>query len=130
MTEIIPSVLTADPVKLKNRLDQAQGVVERVSLDIIDGRFADNKTIDPSVLNDSEYDLRFDYQLMVVEPADYNIRYICKPVNDTVTLVIMANYMALNIWVPKWLFELTAKFIFPSYIKDLEKYLRKKSNQN
>src|SRR3990170_1868334 len=52
MIEIIPSILTNDPEEAKELIASCEGIVERVSVDIIDGKFADNKTIDPSALSD------------------------------------------------------------------------------
>lgn len=74
--EIIPSILTNDPVELKNLIEECEGVVERVSIDIIDGRFVNNKTIDPSLLSDIETILKIDYQLMVTEPIHWVERCI------------------------------------------------------
>jgi ribulose-phosphate 3-epimerase len=71
MIEIIPAILTNDPDKLRDLLSKCEGVVERVSIDIIDGQFADNKTIDPSLLEDIETNLKIDYQLMVKEPINW-----------------------------------------------------------
>src|SRR3972149_4774932 len=71
MIQIIPSILTNDPGELKELILRCEGVVERVSIDIIDGKFADNKTIDPSILFEVETDLKIDYQLMVHEPTNW-----------------------------------------------------------
>jgi ribulose-phosphate 3-epimerase len=71
MIEIIPAILTNDPDELRDLLSKCEGVVERVSIDIIDGQFADNKTIDPSLLEDIETNLKIDYQLMVKEPINW-----------------------------------------------------------
>jgi len=71
MIQIIPSILTNDPGELKELILRCEGVVERVSIDIIDGKFADNKTIDPSMLFEVETDLKIDYQLMVHEPTNW-----------------------------------------------------------
>ena len=43
MIEIIPSILTNDPVEAREMLTRCEGVVERVSIDIIDGKFAENE---------------------------------------------------------------------------------------
>lgn len=52
-------------------MERCEGVVERVSIDIIDGKFVDNKTIDPSFLSDFDTSLKIDYQLMVDEPVHW-----------------------------------------------------------
>jgi len=69
--EIIPSILTNDPLELRDMMERCEGVVERVSIDIIDGKFVDNKTIDPSFLSDFDTSLKIDYQLMVDEPVHW-----------------------------------------------------------
>ncbi|KKQ42688.1 MAG: Ribulose-phosphate 3-epimerase [Microgenomates group bacterium GW2011_GWC1_37_8] len=71
MVEIIPSILTDNPEELRELISLCEGVVQRVSIDIIDGKFADNKTIDPSILFDIDTTLKVDYQLMVVEPVNW-----------------------------------------------------------
>lgn len=71
MLEIIPSILTNDPKELENLLGMCEGVVERVHIDIIDGKFANNRTIDPSVLDDTDTSLLLDYHLMVQEPVNW-----------------------------------------------------------
>jgi ribulose-phosphate 3-epimerase len=71
MIEIIPSILTNDPNEARELILRCNGVVERISIDIIDGRFADNKTIDPDVLFDIDTDLNIDYQLIVIEPVNW-----------------------------------------------------------
>lgn len=71
MIEIIPSILTNDPDEARELIARCEGIVERVSIDIIDGKFADNETIDPSILFDIDTSLKIDYQLMVVEPVNW-----------------------------------------------------------
>ena len=76
MIEIIPSILTNDPEEARELIASCEGIVERVSVDIIDGKFADNKTIDPNVLSDIDTNLKIDYQLMVYEPVNWIERCI------------------------------------------------------
>lgn len=71
MVKIIPSIPTSDPKELMELLKRCEGICERVSIDIVDGRFAKNKTIEPDILNNFETDLKIDYQLMVVEPINW-----------------------------------------------------------
>ncbi|KKQ98173.1 MAG: Ribulose-phosphate 3-epimerase [Candidatus Woesebacteria bacterium GW2011_GWB1_39_12] len=71
MIQIIPSILTNNPNELQEKLTLCEGLVERVSIDIIDGKFADNKTIDPIILFDLDTSLKIDYQLMVYEPVNW-----------------------------------------------------------
>jgi ribulose-phosphate 3-epimerase len=71
MIEIIPSILTADPAELIELLAKCEGRVERVQIDIIDGVFAENKTIEPLVLENYEGNIKFDYHLMVKDPINW-----------------------------------------------------------
>jgi ribulose-phosphate 3-epimerase len=71
MIQIIPSILTDDIGEARELLVRCEQVVDRVSIDIIDGKFADNKTIEPGALGVVESDLMFDYQLMTVEPLKW-----------------------------------------------------------
>ena len=71
MIKIIPSILTNDPDELRELLNRCEGVTDRVSVDIIDGKFANNKTIEPDILFDFDTSLKIDYQLMVIEPVKW-----------------------------------------------------------
>ena len=76
MIAIIPSILTSNPEEAKELITRCEGVVDRVSIDIVDGKFAKNKTIDPSALSDIDTTLKIDYQLMVHEPVNWIERCI------------------------------------------------------
>ena len=69
--EIIPAILTSDPQELKQLINEAEGVVEGVQIDILDGQFAKNKTIDPSIFQTIETKLNLDFHLMTKEPVDW-----------------------------------------------------------
>lgn len=69
--EIIPSLLTNSPSELSELVEKCEGVVKRVHVDIIDGVYADNKTIDPSVLENVETSLLLDFHLMVDDPINW-----------------------------------------------------------
>jgi len=71
MIKVIPSILTNDPDELKEMIAQVEGITDFVSIDIIDGKFADNKTIDPIVLSGVDTSLKLDFQLMVNEPINW-----------------------------------------------------------
>jgi ribulose-phosphate 3-epimerase len=71
MLEIIPAILTNDPQELKRMIDLVEGKSEKVQIDIVDGIFANNKTIEPSALNFIETNLKIDFQLMVKEPVNW-----------------------------------------------------------
>ena len=71
MLEIIPAILTADVREVEDKLKMVERASERVQIDIVDGVFANNKTIDPSALEFIETDLKLDFHLMTKEPIDW-----------------------------------------------------------
>ncbi len=71
MVEIIPAILTADIREVEEKLKRSEGIVRRVQIDIIDGVFAQNRTIEPSALEAIETDLSLDFHLMTKEPVDW-----------------------------------------------------------
>lgn len=71
MAKIIPGVLTNDLDELSALLKEAAAVGDRVQIDIIDGKFVDNRTIDPSLLTTVETSLKIDFHLMVEEPIKW-----------------------------------------------------------
>lgn len=71
MIEVIPTILTNDPQELKRLVSQAEEIVERVQIDIVDGQFASNKTVDPSIFETVETNLNLDFHLITKEPTDW-----------------------------------------------------------
>lgn len=78
MIQIIPAVLTNDSDKLKemfarleNVCSTSPGLIDRVQIDIIDGVYADNKTVEPDVLVDIDTNFKLDFHLMVKEPVNW-----------------------------------------------------------
>lgn len=71
MVEIIPSILTNDGQTAIDLLERCEGVASRVHIDIVDGVFADNKTIDPIVIQEVETTVSLDFHLMVKEPINW-----------------------------------------------------------
>lgn len=78
MLEIIPAILTSDPKELEEKIGQAEGLVQRVQIDIIDGFFADNKTVSletvSGVIRNLETNISFDIHLMTKDPIDWTER--------------------------------------------------------
>lgn len=74
--EIIPSILSADPDEAHGLLTLCENVVSRAHIDIIDSRFADNKTVYPESFSDEIYSLNLDFHLMVEEPIRWVKRCI------------------------------------------------------
>lgn len=71
MVEIIPSILTDSASELAEMIDRVQGLVSRVHIDIMDGQFVDNETIDPAVVGEVGTSLLLDFHLSVKEPASW-----------------------------------------------------------
>lgn len=69
MVEIIPSILTNDIREVEEKLKASEGATERVQIDIVDGIFAEARTIDPSFLEGVDTSLNLDYHLMTKEPT-------------------------------------------------------------
>ncbi len=68
---IIPAILTNDPDEARSLLALCEDKVKRIQIDIIDGEFANNKTITPVVFEDSETKVFIDYHLMVNDPINW-----------------------------------------------------------
>lgn len=78
MIDIIPAILTDNVSDLESklkRIDEAVAVaganIKRVQIDIIDGVFADNKTIDPANIVGIDTALSLDFHLMVKDPVNW-----------------------------------------------------------
>ncbi|PIU03682.1 hypothetical protein COT44_01795 [Candidatus Shapirobacteria bacterium CG08_land_8_20_14_0_20_39_18] len=71
MSEIIPTILTNDPVDLENKIQKLSGLVNRVQIDIIDGLFLPEKTILLEDLKPIETFLKLDIHLMVKDPQSW-----------------------------------------------------------
>lgn len=69
--KVIPAILTDDINELKTLEKKAEGVVDRIQIDVIDNKFANNKTIDPGVLKGIETKLNLDFHLMVKDPVEW-----------------------------------------------------------
>lgn len=52
-------------------MDEAQDAAKRIQIDIIDGVFAQGKTIDPILLKDYDLSFEVDYHLMVKDPINW-----------------------------------------------------------
>lgn len=71
MVDVIPAILTNNIQEVKDKVLLCDGIVSRVQIDIIDGVFADNKTIDPSLITNLEAFIGLDFHLMVKEPINW-----------------------------------------------------------
>lgn len=71
MAEIVPTILTSDFFQLSERLELLKGVANRVQIDIIDGKFVENKTVSIESLKELEIEPKLDLHLMVKEPGEW-----------------------------------------------------------
>jgi len=69
--EIVPTILTSDPVVFRQNLFKAEKVVPRVQIDVIDGVFSQNKTVSLEILNKIDHSVALDLHLMVKEPINW-----------------------------------------------------------
>jgi ribulose-phosphate 3-epimerase len=69
MLKIIPAILTNELDELYYMIEQCEGATDRIQIDIIDGIFADNETIHPLAVADTDTQLLIDYHLMVKDPT-------------------------------------------------------------
>jgi hypothetical protein len=63
--------------------------------------------------------------MIKVEPRDFSLGWRLRSINQTTTRVALISRLSLNMWIPQWLYNLTAKFLYPGVVQDLEKYLIK-----
>lgn len=69
--QIIPAIITNDEEEVREKIKLAEGMFNRVQVDFLDGIFADNETIRPSVLKEIQTSLVYDAHLMVKEPIGW-----------------------------------------------------------
>ena len=69
---IIPGILEKDFSEIEKKIELVRGFSKTIHIDIIDGKFADNKTLlDPSFFKKFSDDFLLEAHLMVEEPINY-----------------------------------------------------------
>jgi len=71
MIEITPTILTSSKQEFEERLSKISGLVERIQVDVIDGIFTDNKTVDLDEVSRAGFRGKIDFHLMVLEPINW-----------------------------------------------------------
>jgi len=71
MIEIIPAILTAEPADLDTKLFQVESFASGVQIDVADGNFVPNKTVDFHQVSKFESSLKFEIHLMAQDPQSY-----------------------------------------------------------
>lgn len=72
MCKIIPGILEKDWESIETKINQVKDFSKVIHIDIIDGKFAENKTfLDPEPFTKYTTDYLFELHMMVEEPIDY-----------------------------------------------------------
>ena len=71
MGEIIPTILTKDPIDLEKKIQDLNGLADRVQIDIIDGLYLPEKTVLLEDLKSIDTLLKLDIHLMVKDPQSW-----------------------------------------------------------
>ena len=70
MTKIVPAILETTAGEYRRKVAQVRQLTGRFQLDVIDGRFVDNRTIQPQEIDPPD-SLKVDIHLMVQRPLEY-----------------------------------------------------------
>ena len=85
MVEIIPAILAKTSAEFLEKLSMVEGVAEHVHLDIADGIFVPNKTIDGDrELIHADTEAIFSVHLMVSRPENHIARWLEAPVDQII----------------------------------------------
>lgn len=71
MVKIIPAILTEDWEEFESRFDEVKSMVNRIQLDVGDGKFIDKVTVAPEDLKEIDTIVKFDAHLMVEDPKKW-----------------------------------------------------------
>jgi len=71
MIEIVPAILVKTPEELEQRFKEVEPYVDRIQIDIMDGKFVPNKTIQPEDMKDFKTNLVKEVHLMVNDNEKY-----------------------------------------------------------
>ncbi len=69
--EIVPAILVKDAAEFSKRIAAVAPFVSRVQIDIMDGKFVPNETLQPKDFAPIPQELKMEYHLMVENPLDY-----------------------------------------------------------
>lgn len=84
--KIAPSILSADWNKINEEIKQVEKHCELIHVDIMDGVFVDNKTIDAKFVSRIKTKVPLDVHLMVQEPSEDYISGFIKAGGSIITL--------------------------------------------
>jgi len=66
--QVVPAILEDTREEVEKKMGLVKGLAERVQIDIIDGKFAENKTVEVEELVGVDGDIELEIHLMVEEP--------------------------------------------------------------
>lgn len=69
MIKVVPGILESNKGEVERKIEKVKDIVDEVMVDIIDGKFASNKTIEVEDLADIYGEMSLGVQLMVEEPV-------------------------------------------------------------
>ncbi|TET66565.1 MAG: ribulose-phosphate 3-epimerase [Dehalococcoidia bacterium] len=75
LTQVVPAILTNDPVVLETMIRQAESFTNYVQLDIMDGQFVPSRSITWKHLANLPIKLGWEAHLMVLRPEEYLPRF-------------------------------------------------------
>jgi ribulose-phosphate 3-epimerase len=131
MIEIVPAILVKTPAELQQKLKEVEPYVNRIQIDIMDGKFVPNKTIQPEEIKSFKTKLIKEAHLMVEDNEKYVDEFLkldfdmiivhiesCKNVKKIIRKVKeMGKKVALAINPP------TPLSMIKSYLDDLDMVL-------
>lgn len=124
MIKICPAILATDLAQYRAQLAIARQLTDRFQLDIIDGHFVDNKTVQPDEIGKIGSDFKLDVHLMVAQPQDYVekvqklrpnlviVQYECS--GDVVGTLVRLNKIGIRVGIalnPKTPLEVLAELL-------------------
>ncbi|MBI3260964.1 ribulose-phosphate 3-epimerase [Candidatus Berkelbacteria bacterium] len=85
MRQLIPAILTADEADYARKLKLLEQIgVKEVQIDVIDGKFVDNKTVGLDVINKYSTAMRREVHLMVVNPVAAAKEYLAAGIDSLI----------------------------------------------
>ncbi|MCX8195150.1 MAG: hypothetical protein N3G22_03540 [Candidatus Micrarchaeota archaeon] len=71
MVEVVPAILAKDASDFKRKISLVAPYVRRVQIDVMDGKFVPNKTLQPEEFPPIPRGIEVEYHLMVEDPMEY-----------------------------------------------------------
>jgi ribulose-phosphate 3-epimerase len=71
MAEIIPAILVKDITSLEQSVGRVGGVVDRIQIDVVDGKYKEVETVTPEMMAEIDCEAGFEIHLMVDDPFSW-----------------------------------------------------------